>query len=397
MWPILIALAITPRAALEEAKQICTEDAGRLWGKSLCGPLMLVDPSTRRVSANQADANGVLAEDSGLWTGTLPANVGIANTALEWSGTLWTMLGLPLPEDAVRRRRLLAHEMYHRIQNAVQRAPRDAANDHLETELGRLWLRLEFRALDAALASSGDARRQAITDALAFRDERYRTFPEARRQETAMEAGEGLAEYTGFALDGQPLDKKLAAAREQLRAERPSYVRSFAYLSGPAWGLLLDEADPGWPRRIGVWVDLPQRVADALQIKPNALLAAERSVSYGGADLRKEEAARAKAIADRRASFKARFIDGPTMKFTLTPKMSFTFNPNTVEILPGEGTYYPTMEVSDVWGVLHVTGGALMGRSWESVRVSLAEEGKSWTLELKPGWTRSSNAVVRSQ
>ena len=394
MWTLFLALAVTPQTGLEEAKQICTEDAGRLWGKSLCGPFILADSTTRRVYANQADANGVLKQEGDLWTGTLPAGVGIANTATEWSGTFWTMVGLPLPDDPARRRRLLAHEMYHRIQNEVQRAPRDATNEHLETEPGRVLLRLEFRALDAALAAGGDDRRQAVTDALAFRAERWRLFPDARRQETALEAGEGLAEYTGFALDGLPLEKKIAAAREQLRAERPTYVRSFAYISGPAWGLLLDDADPGWPRRIGVWVDLAQRVADASQLKLDPLIAAERSLFYNAPAIRKEEAARAKTIADRRASYKARFIDGPTLKLTFTPKMSFTFNPNRVETLPGEGTVYPTMEVSDEWGTLHVTGGALMGRSWESVRVPLAEEGKSWTLDLKPGWERKGNTVA---
>ena len=39
--------AVDPAGAAKlfrEAKVLCERDGGRLWGKSLCGPIMLVDP-----------------------------------------------------------------------------------------------------------------------------------------------------------------------------------------------------------------------------------------------------------------------------------------------------------------------------------------------------------------
>ena len=36
------------------------EDGGRLWGRSLDGPLLLVDPETRSAVANRTDGKGVL-------------------------------------------------------------------------------------------------------------------------------------------------------------------------------------------------------------------------------------------------------------------------------------------------------------------------------------------------
>lgn len=34
------------RAVFSQAQSLCEADRGRLWGASLCGPIMLVDPNT---------------------------------------------------------------------------------------------------------------------------------------------------------------------------------------------------------------------------------------------------------------------------------------------------------------------------------------------------------------
>jgi hypothetical protein len=78
-------------AAFAEAKVICGREGGKLWNHSLCGPILLVDPDTRIVIANQADPGGVLkplgpAFTAQLFTGKLPDAVNIANTPTAWSG-----------------------------------------------------------------------------------------------------------------------------------------------------------------------------------------------------------------------------------------------------------------------------------------------------------------------
>ena len=40
----------------DEARKICESDAGKLWDKSLCGPMLFADPDTRSLAANQADS-----------------------------------------------------------------------------------------------------------------------------------------------------------------------------------------------------------------------------------------------------------------------------------------------------------------------------------------------------
>src|SRR6476620_11111000 len=115
-----------------EAAALCESDGGALWGKSLCGPMLLVEPDRRDVFANQADRENQLQSRDGLFTGKLPADVNIANTATTWAGVKWTMLMLPLPADSQRRAALLAHEMWHRVQDELGFPSSNATNKNLD-------------------------------------------------------------------------------------------------------------------------------------------------------------------------------------------------------------------------------------------------------------------------
>ena len=83
--PIPLARA---RPVLEEARLACTEDTGALWGRSLCGPLILVYPQSRLAVANEADGAGVLQSAGGVFVGVLPPGVVVAYTATMGSGRL---------------------------------------------------------------------------------------------------------------------------------------------------------------------------------------------------------------------------------------------------------------------------------------------------------------------
>ena len=74
------------RAVFDQAGAICEADDGALWGVSLCGPILLVDPTTRQAVASQAGDGDVLREDGDVFTGVLPDDVMIANTAVTGTG-----------------------------------------------------------------------------------------------------------------------------------------------------------------------------------------------------------------------------------------------------------------------------------------------------------------------
>src|SRR6185503_298310 len=115
---------------------------------------------TRQVIASQADAQGRLRAEGGVFVGQLPADQTLANTALDWAGVHWSEMLWPLPEDARERRTLMAHESFHRIQPSLKLLAKDGDNAHMDTLEGRYTMQLEWRALDAALAATSDVDRR---------------------------------------------------------------------------------------------------------------------------------------------------------------------------------------------------------------------------------------------
>ena len=402
--------AVDPAGAARvfgEARTICQRDAGALWGHSLCGPMLLVDPTDRSIVASQADAHGALRAAGAVFTGTLPASEIVANTSITWSGVHWSQIMWPLPQDAARRHVMLAHEMFHRIQPELGMATHEGDNQHMDTLEGRYLLQLEWRALAEALRAPTDAaRRAAIDDALLFRQERYLRFPAAAANENALESNEGVAEYTGVRLGLDTPQARRDYALQDLSAfvRAPTFVRSFAYATGPAYGLLLDQADPAWRGKLRSGQRLDQLLATALRLPAPAFdtLAAREKV-YDDGSLRASEVRREQARQARLAALKAKLVDGPVLALPLLHE-SHQFNPQTLQPLGEYGTAYPTMRLSDDWGVLEVEDGILLGRQQATVSAVGADpaglKGPGWKLQLNPGWsvapgTRKGDLVVR--
>ena len=91
----------------QEAKWCAEEDGGRLWGRSLEGPMLFVHAPSRTAVANREPPGMGLTAKDGLWTGKLPADVMTANTAFAWQGEQWSMVLWPLPNTRAERARLL--------------------------------------------------------------------------------------------------------------------------------------------------------------------------------------------------------------------------------------------------------------------------------------------------
>lgn len=397
-------LPLTPANAARyftEAMHDCRADDGKLWGVSLCGPMLFVDPATRRVIASQADADGHLKPTGhGTFTGLMPTDETVANTSVSWSGTRWTEVVWPLPTDPAKRHTLLAHESYHHMQARIVPLSRNGNNTQLDTLYGRYTLRLEWRALAAALQAHTDtARRQAASDALLFRAARYHKFPEAQAAEVALERNEGLAEYTGVMIGNATVAKRKAMALADIHRLRnkPSFVRSFAYATGPAYGLLLDIYRPDWRKQItrnpqGLAAMLASALHLDLSHMPLDTVAA-RATDYDGPALMAAETMR-KAKHDRKiAHYHAILVDGPVLMLPLK-HMKVRFDPRNVLSLGKAGVIYPAIRVVDDWGSIDIKKGGLITPNWRQLTVSAPStramtgtiQAQGWTLKLSPGW-----------
>lgn len=382
--------------AFQEAERLCGRDNGKLWGISLCGPMLFVDPNTRDLAANRSDKEGRLSNGGDVFVGKLPKDVNIANTALDWAGVTWTMIVWPLPDDLYDRMQLMAHELWHRVQDKIGLPESGPSNDHLDSLEGRIWLQLEWRALGEALTHDGEQRRKAIQDALLFRAYRRSLFPKAASEERALEMHEGLAEYTGVKLSGRPNITQYLANRLKEAEKSETFVRSFAYASGPAYGMLIDEAEGNWRHGLKPENDLGILLQESFSIKPPQNVkeaSAQASQRYSGDSLRAAETERERQRQKLRATYRARFLEGPVLVIPLQ-KMSMQFNPGNLQPLDSFGTIYPNIRIVDVWGILTVSEGALMSPTFEKIQVPAPAEpkaqpirGEGWTLELNAGWT----------
>jgi hypothetical protein len=383
------------REVFARARALSQKDGGKLWGKTLYGPILLVDPQTRRVVANQADASGLLQASDGLYTGSLPENVIIANSPTQWAGIRWTMLKWPLNGDRLTIDKTLAHEMFHRIQPDLGVLPAAMQpNSHLDSVEGRVWLQMEWRALAAALASEGAAQQQALSDACAFRAYRHSLFGGSSESERQLVLMEGMPEYTGL-LTAMP-DTASARWYEIARLTSPdrdsTFVGSFAFTSGPGLGMLLDERQPGWRRTLNGASD-PGAMLCGTVHSPLTTDAPARAAIYGVAEIRAKEQEREEKLATQKQHYRSLLVEGPTLLIPNAGNFNVGFHPLEVVGLGPGINIYPTMQAKDAWGSLEVTDGAILAADFSSIILAAPAkvegtqlQGPGWTLQLASGW-----------
>jgi hypothetical protein len=371
------------RRYFEEATKICERDAGRLWGVSLCGPMVIVDQATGTRATSQPEPDG-----------QPPRFPGLVDGPVSWGGVRWFSFPLSmLPgNDADVRQQLMLHGLFHRIQPELGLITEDGFNEHLDTLEGRVWMRLEWRALRRAVESSGSDQAQRIADALAFRRERRRRFPDAADSERREEIREGLASYTGIAAwANSPSDAHRAAASALEGGEASqAFVGNFEAASGPAYGVLLDDLLPGWRRQVRGTSDLGDLLASAN--RPPTTDVAVAAARYDGAALRATEEARDRAQQVRVAELRRRFVDGPVL--TMPAAGSGTSDTTGSVGIPGAGTVlFRNFTLSARWGRLNADGGVLRGADGATLSVPVSGplegttlRGDGWSVTLNTGW-----------
>jgi hypothetical protein len=368
----------------KEATALCERDAGRLWGVSLCGPMVIVDQATGTRATSQPEPDG-----------PPPRFPGFADGPVVWGGVRWFSFPLSMlpANDADVRQQLMLHGLFHRIQPELGIGGDDGVNEHLDTLEGRVSIQLEWRALRRAVESSGKDRAEAIADALAFRRERRRLFPGAADNERREEIREGLASYTGIAAWAKsPADAHRAAASALAGGEaQASFVGNFEAASGPAYGVLLDDLLPGWRRRVRATSDLGDLLASATNRPPTTDVGVA-AARYDGVTLRTAEQARERAQQLRVAELRQRFVDGPVL--TMPAGGSGTSDTTGSVIVPGAGTvFFHNFTLSAQWGRLNADGGVLRATDGATLSVPVSAplagttlQGDGWKITLNAGW-----------
>ena len=428
LWPLIAtAFPLLPAAgsaqqldtaralsALRDARTACEADQGALWKRSLCGPIALVDRQTRLVIANDTVPGRRFIQISDAFITTLPQNQYLANTSFPWGGRAWTMLMLPLPRDRYARTALVMHETFHREQEALGLRQLDALNNQLDMRPGRTWLRLEYRALASGIEALPDRRaaRHHVESALTFRAQRRSLYPGSDSLERTLEIQEGLPEYTGQRLAMQLTGETPARVARYVRDyERttPTFVRAFAYGTGPAVGVLLDAFSAGWRDSVRTRRDLGGLLAQAIEFRAPArsrltAVARARASEYGWDEVDRAEAARDSARSPAMREYRARLEEGPTITLRQSrDSLSWSFDPTELVGFDLSAAVYPSGNFSAPWGKLTVErGGVLVANDFSRIRIGAPAtaiaagaatiNGEGWTLVLNPGWSLQPDA-----
>jgi hypothetical protein len=234
-----------------------------------------------------------------------------------------------------------------------------------------------------------------LTNAMFFRKTRYYVFQIAASEENLLELNEGLAAYTGLRMSGRNdaetikyLDAKLTEFQGY-----PTFVRSFAYVTTPIYGYLLTKKEKQWNRQIKDTTNLTEFFIRAFKMNVPFGLCHDCMNQYGFDKIADEETIREEAKGNKIAEFKKIFIEEPHLDIQFE-NMNISFDPRNPVPLEEFGTVYPTMRVTDNWGILSVKEGALLAKKWNKVTVSEPVQitpetisGNGWTLELNKSYT----------
>ena len=385
----------------KEAQAVCERDGGRLWGASICMPVVLGDARTQTFATSQPPPDA-----------PRPRLIGLLNGPIKWGDTMWAALMWDTVALQAPRLRsgMLIHESFHIVQMRLGLSVETVSAEHLDSVDGRYWMRLEWRALARALRESGEPRALAIREALAFRQARHARFPDMVQSERAVEINEGLASYTQAVLPADSEADAIGRALDGLTGAESgeSFVRTFAYTSGPAYGLLLDAASPGWTRKIRASDDPAALLMRALGVQPVADAAAA-AARYGGAELRAAEEQREQQRQARIAELRRQFVDGPVL--VMPGAGGGLSNSLGAVVIPDVGTiYFGPYRMTGEWGALEADKGVFVSTDGRTRRLpapvrrdDITVDGDGWTVKAKPGWVvregarRGDYELVRQQ
>src|SRR5687768_18073439 len=88
----------------KEAQALCERDGGRLWGVSICAPMVIGDARTQTFATSQPAPEGAR-----------PRLLGLVNAPVQWGGATWGAYMWDDVANATPRHRMeiLLHELFH--------------------------------------------------------------------------------------------------------------------------------------------------------------------------------------------------------------------------------------------------------------------------------------------
>jgi len=419
---------------IAEMQELWDNDDGALWGMRLDAPFMFISAETREAVANRGDRSGTFTRIGDVYTGVIPPEQHIGNTALMFDGEMWGMATWSLVEllsadEPVAGNfgtsvlQLIVHESFHAIkENFIEGTRQGSGTDFTEFDMERnILIRLELNALLSALrAESMRYMEHSIRYALSIRNERrHRNLMDA--EDIELEIVEGITTYNDLMLLFSAPNERIDWIEdyvEFVKGQGGSLRVGAGYAFGALYGLLLDEFSTDWRMGLTFQTDLGQLLKDTVGITELASFDELDLETYGYLEAVAIEEAAAEDYENMRQAIEETFCNQPILIIDYNVSFSFgevglthiddrlsffgdmviygTFGQITLQNAPAQSFFDP----ENILGARNVLFGYMIPATDISVN-GLHATGKNWELELNEGFeiveTAEGNFLLTNQ
>ncbi len=340
-------------AIFQKVHEICMLDNGDLCGINLYCPLLLVDRESRFVYSNVPLSFSDTPPMNGLYTGILPNNYLISNSTIYIDSILYTIFAFEKSVGADMLIEVAIHEMFHYWQEKNDwhySSPYN--NTQMETKWGRIYLKLEMKAIQKALSSKNDQEKEnTINEALYFRNQRQILFSDRIADEIAFEIHEGMPDFVRYTLcvenDSQIKLRLVDEIEKSLNEGK--FIRTFGYLTGSSYAFLINNPTLLKDAYID-GKDLTKILKETMSIGslPDSLSSTIlKEYNYEAIAFQEDSIEKTKTAFNNR--IKQQFQESKKLIIDLEG-VTFGFNPSEVYSIDNIGTYYPFISVAGEFG-----------------------------------------------
>ena len=419
---------------IAEMQELWDNDDGALWGMRLDAPFMFISAETREAVASRADRSGMFIRVGDVYTGVIPPEQHIGNTAVMFDGEMWGMATWSLVEllsadepvagnFGMSVLQLIVHESFHAIkEDFIGGTRRGTGADFTEFDMERnILIRLELNALlNALIAESMRYMERSIRYALSIRSERkYRDLMNA--EDIELEIAEGITTYNDLMLLFTDPNERIDWIEdyvEHVKSQGGTLRLGAGYAFGALYGLLLDEFSTDWRTGLTFQTDLGQLLKDAVGITELPPFDELDLEAYGYLEAVAREEVSTEDYENMRRAIEEAFYNQPILiidyfvSFSLgevglthiDDRLSFfgdmviygTFGQITLQNAPAQSFFDP----ENILGARNVLFGYMIPATDISVN-GLHATGKNWELELNEGFeiveTAEGNFLLTNQ
>lgn len=348
----------------KEVKRICDNDGGELWGENLFSKAILINIDNRFFVANDSLPIDNCARKGMYFIGYLPNIYPMANSTLKVGSKKYASIRYSDKNefDTLLYIRTFIHEMFHVFMSSNNYDNVTYNNPHMDTRDGRVYLQLELLALKKALISNGVNRKEAIKEALCFRNKRQSLFPNSKANENNFEIQEGLAQYTEYSLAIFSERERMSTLLNSIDRliKETSYMRSFGYETGASYAFLNDISND-WRKTVFIENDLSKITMNLYGVNDTEVDTSNLSIyiknyDYKSILLKEDSIEGAKEIF--KLNIIERFNNGVLLVADLADN-SFSITSNMIQ-LDSTSTYFPYIKLTGKFGYINSKNEAII-------------------------------------